>query len=85
MPIIAPLLYGIEEWLGDGTNGLVIEQTSESLASALTRFLALDQAAVQEMGARAAHDVRRFGREFYAPRWRKFYDALQKSSDGLLA
>ena len=85
LPIIAPLLYGIEEWLGDGTNGLVIEQTSESLASALTRFLALDQAAVQEMGARAAHDVRRFGREFYAPRWRKFYDALQKSSDGLLA
>ena len=85
LPVIAPLLYGIEEWLSDGRNGLVITPTPESVAAALTRFLGLDQAAVTAMGARAAADVQRFGLALYAPQWRQFYDTLQKSSHGHLA
>lgn len=85
LPVVAPLLYGIEEWLRDGENGLVITQTAESVAAALEQLLDLDQGAVKAMGARAADDVRRFGLGSYALRWCQFYGTLQKNGHDHLA
>jgi glycosyltransferase involved in cell wall biosynthesis len=85
LPLITPLLNGVEELIRDGENGLVITQASESVAAALRHLIGLDRSALKAMGSRAAQDVGRYAADQYAPRWRNFYETLQKSRDGHLA
>jgi glycosyltransferase involved in cell wall biosynthesis len=75
LPVIAPMLHGISEWIRDEKNGLVIMQTTDSVASALKRLWNLDRSILDAMGAEAAADVRRFALDNYAPQWRRLYDA----------
>ncbi len=41
LPVIAPLLHGIEEYLADGVDGFVVEQSLASVAAGIRRFMAL--------------------------------------------
>jgi glycosyltransferase involved in cell wall biosynthesis len=85
LPLIAPLLHGVDELIRHGENGLVITQMPESIAAALEQLVAMDRSAVRQMGVRAREDVQRYSLDLYAPRWREFYDALQIAAHDHLA
>ena len=77
LPLIAPRLHGIEELIRDGENGLVIEQTPESVTAALRRLMALDRAALRSMSERATEDVKGYAASPFGRRWRDLYHALE--------
>ncbi|PWC52980.1 glycosyltransferase family 4 protein [Azospirillum sp. TSO22-1] len=73
LPLIVTAVYGLEEVLRDGENGLLLEPTTDGLARALGRFLALSPAERRSMGEAAARTVTGCGEEPFAERWRSLY------------
>lgn len=53
LPVIAPRLHGIDEYLADGVDGFVVEQTPDSVAEGIRRFLALTPEERRSMSAMA--------------------------------
>jgi glycosyltransferase involved in cell wall biosynthesis len=81
LPIIAPLINGVEEILDDGHNGYVVSHSAESVSAALTRFAALDRAQRDEMGLAAARAVEQFNHDRFGKAWRDLYGRLTRVED----
>jgi glycosyltransferase involved in cell wall biosynthesis len=74
-PLLATPVYGIEEFLDDGKNGIALERSEEGIARAIARFVALSAAERRAMGEVARRDVARYATAHYVASWRAFYDA----------
>ncbi|MDQ4144964.1 MAG: glycosyltransferase family 4 protein [Actinomycetota bacterium] len=74
LPLIATRLYGVEEFLIDGENGLIVSPTAQDIALGVKRFLALSDAARRAMGERAAKSVQHFTVEDFLSAWRRLYE-----------
>ena len=74
LPLITPLLHGIEEIVIDGQTGYIVRRTVEDFAAALTRFVQLSVAVRTEMGRRARAQAAKYNEESFVANWRCFYN-----------
>ena len=73
LPLITPLLHGIEEIVRDQETGFVVNRTAEDFAAALTRFIELPAEERIQMGERARSAATRYDEEHFIANWRSFY------------
>lgn len=73
LPLIVSGMNGVEEFLRDGKNGILVDHTPVSVAGGIGRFLALPAEARQRMGVEAQHDVGRYDTKSFVAAWRHFY------------
>jgi glycosyltransferase involved in cell wall biosynthesis len=73
LPLIVTPISGVEEFLSDGKNGILVEQTPEAVADGLKRFLLLAPEARRAMGRQAQQDVERYRQERFVAAWRGLY------------
>jgi glycosyltransferase involved in cell wall biosynthesis len=77
LPIIAPLINGLEEFLVDGRNGCVIEHSVESIGDGVRRLAALSDEERLGLGAQAARDVEQYSEAAFVEHWRSLYHSLE--------
>lgn len=73
LPVIVPRLNGVEEFLDDGRNSLMMDRSVPGVREALLRFLRLSEAQRNAMGERARTDVAAYGCDRFAQAWDDFY------------
>jgi glycosyltransferase involved in cell wall biosynthesis len=73
LPLIVTPVHGLEEFVSDGQNGILIEATAESVARALTRFLCLTPDERKSIGEAAAQAVARYDETGFVGGWRAIY------------
>lgn len=73
LPVIAPLLNGVEDLIRDGENGFVTARTVDGVSEALHRFLEMPREAREEMGKRARASAAEYNQARFSERWRAFY------------
>jgi glycosyltransferase involved in cell wall biosynthesis len=83
LPVIATQLSGVEEFLVDGRNGILIADRSvEGILQALTRFLRMLPQERNEMGRRAQQDIGRYDTSSFVAKWKQFYEELDPAPLG---
>jgi glycosyltransferase involved in cell wall biosynthesis len=73
LPVVATRLNGVEEFLHDGRNGILVESSVEGIARGLWRLLGMPPGARREMGQQAQRDVARYDTPRFVCSWRRFY------------
>jgi glycosyltransferase involved in cell wall biosynthesis len=73
LPLIAPLLNGIEEIIQDGKNGIVVRCTVEEIAAGLQRFLGLPPKLRETMGVQAHLAAGTYGEARFIGNWQGLY------------
>jgi glycosyltransferase involved in cell wall biosynthesis len=73
LPLIVSPVNGVVEFLCDGKNGILVDQTAEGVARGLARFLALRPEARRAMGKQAQQDVSQYDTSSFVAAWRNFY------------
>jgi len=73
LPLIVSPVNGVVEFLCDGKNGILVDQTSEGVARGLARFLALPPDTRRAMGKQAQQDVIQYDTSTFVAAWRHFY------------
>jgi glycosyltransferase involved in cell wall biosynthesis len=76
LPLLVSHLNGVEEFLRDGENGILLERTPEGVAEGVRKFLAMPPEARRAMGERARLDARPYSSENFVAAWRTFYEGL---------
>jgi len=76
LPLIVTPLNGVEEFLRDGDNGILVERSSGGVARGISRLLAMPPEARRVMGQTAQRDVQRYATENFVAGWRAFYEGL---------
>ncbi len=78
-PILVSHLNGVEDFLIDGENGILLERSAAGVAKGVRRLLGLTDAQRREMVQRAQHDAREYSVEQFQSNWRDVYDQLSRS------
>jgi glycosyltransferase involved in cell wall biosynthesis len=73
LPVLSTPLNGVEDYLTDGQNGLLMERSVEGVTASLRRFLALSPGERRAMGLRARESMVQFTEEKFVERWRAVY------------
>jgi glycosyltransferase involved in cell wall biosynthesis len=73
LPIVVSHLYGVEEMLVDGDNGILVGTSVEGVRQGLERFLSLSPSARHAMGQGARQAVSVYSEEHFVDAWRTFY------------
>jgi len=76
VPLLVTAVNGVEEFIDDGRNGLLIERSPESIVDAIRRLAALAPAERRAMGECARRSVQRYGRDEFVSAWKDFYECL---------
>jgi glycosyltransferase involved in cell wall biosynthesis len=76
LPVIVTRLNGVEEYLRDGENGILVEGSSEGVARGISRLLAMPPEARRAMGQTAQRDVQPYATENFVAAWQEFYNGL---------
>lgn len=76
LPLLAPYINGVEDYLADGVNGFVIEQTTQGVVEGIERFLNLTPDERRQMGEMAAESVSVFTPARFVRAWRSFYEVV---------
>ena len=76
VPIVVSDLYGMEDVLIDGVNGLLVETTPVSIAAALAHLVELGPEGRSRLAERGLHDVQAYSEEAFVTRWRELYGLL---------
>jgi glycosyltransferase involved in cell wall biosynthesis len=74
LPLLVTPLYGVEEFIRHGENGLLLERTVDGVAEGLARFMALSPETRHALGEQARRDVARYAVDHFVRAWRAFYD-----------
>lgn len=82
LPLITTSVYGVEEFVRDGENGLLIERTVPGIAAGLLRFLDLSSASRNELGASARRSVGANSLVGFAEGWRALYREIAGIAGG---
>jgi glycosyltransferase involved in cell wall biosynthesis len=83
LPLLVPRLNGVEDYLIDGHNGILIERTSQSVAAAIQHLVAIGPSARKELGNAAQQAARQYSVENFVANWDEFIKA-QLNSHGYL-
>jgi glycosyltransferase involved in cell wall biosynthesis len=73
LPLLVTPLNGVEEFLRDGANGLLMERSASGVTECIVRFAGMSVEARQVMGRRAQNDVMRYGLSEFAAGWSRLY------------
>lgn len=79
LPLLFTPLDGVEEYLKDGHDCLLITLTPKRTTAALERFLSLTSAGRRELGMRAAHDTQKYDGAHFTRTWRAFYRGVDRA------
>ncbi len=74
LPLITPLLHGIEEIARDGVTGYLVGRTVDEFVRAMRRFVELPISQRAEMGRQARLSALQFDEKSFVDNWRRFYD-----------
>lgn len=77
LPLLVTRLSGVEEFIREGENGMVVERTVESISSALNRFVGLGADRRSKMGLASQRSVEDYSKENFVENWRAFYRSLK--------
>src|SRR6202158_2755844 len=77
LPLLVTPLNGVEEFLVDGQNGVLMGRTCEDVAQAIKKFAALSAQARRTMGEQARHSVERYSTEDFVDNWRGIYSCTR--------
>lgn len=77
LPLMVSPLHGVEEFLNDGVNGLLIERSVAGVVTGVRRFLELDRHQRRELGAQAQRDVSHYSVESFQAKWREVYREME--------
>jgi glycosyltransferase involved in cell wall biosynthesis len=81
LPLVATHVYGVEEVLKDGVNGIFIDGFSaEATEAALLRFVALGGDRRHQLGLEAQRSARRYDTVNFLTEWEQFYADSQGES-----
>lgn len=75
LPLITPLLHGVEEIVMDGETGYIVPRTVEAFAAALRRIVDATPEKRAEMGQRARAAAKAYDEQHFVANWRSFYQA----------
>jgi glycosyltransferase involved in cell wall biosynthesis len=73
LPILAGKIHGIEEFLNDEENGLLLDCSSAGVEIGLCKFIRISPAERLRMGSAARASVAAFGKQSFTQKWAKFY------------
>jgi len=73
LPLMVTQLNGVEEYLSDGKNGLLIERSVEGIEHGILRLLNMPPERRARLGEQARSDVGRYSVENFILAWRNFY------------
>lgn len=74
LPLVVSDLYGVQDFLVPGHNGIAVERTASSVAAALARLVALGPEERRDLGTRASEAVRDYTEQRYVEGWRAAYE-----------
>lgn len=80
LPLLVSRLYGVEDFLKDNTNGILVRRSPEDIQRGIAAVRSLPQAARETMGRKAQEDVQRFAVPQFILAWREFYRNLRGPS-----
>lgn len=75
LPLLVTPLNGVEEFLVDGQNGVLMGRTCEDVAQGIKRFVSLSPESRKAMGVQAMRSVERYSVGNFADGWRTIYSA----------
>jgi len=70
---ISSCFSGVDEFLRDGENGILIEPTADGVAYGIRRYLALPPEIRSAMGEQARQDVQAYSLPCFISAWREFF------------
>ena len=73
LPLLVTELNGVEEFLRDGENGLLMRRNACGVSECIARFAGMSVEARRNMGIRAQMDVKRYGLPEFVAGWSKLY------------
>jgi glycosyltransferase involved in cell wall biosynthesis len=73
LPLLVTPLNGVEEFLRDSENGLLMRRDVNAVCECIARFAQMPPEARSQMGRRAQEDVRRYGMVQFASAWSNLY------------
>ena len=73
LPLIVTPLYGVEEFVTSGIEGLVVDRSPEGLLAGMTQFRTLPPETQRLMGDRARLAVQKYSTDNFLLAWRAFY------------
>ena len=73
LPLLVTQLNGVEEFLRDGENGLLMTRSTSGVSECLARFAGMPVEARRRMGMRAQSDVKCYGIAEFVAGWSKLY------------
>lgn len=73
LPLIVTPLNGVEEFLRDGENGILVKREPQDICSAISRFFCLPAFVREEMGRQARTAVSRYKPASFAAAWARNY------------
>ena len=79
LPLLVSQLYGVEEILRDGENGILLPRNRKELETALRRFIARSSTERHSMGAQAQRDVASYGPTTFVDRWRCLFREMPQA------
>jgi glycosyltransferase involved in cell wall biosynthesis len=78
LPLLATRVYGVEEYLKDGVNGIVIDAFSpEAVEAALARFITLSSERRRQLGLEAQRLARGYDIPSFLTAWERFYAGVK--------
>jgi glycosyltransferase involved in cell wall biosynthesis len=73
LPLLVTPLNGVEEFLRDGENGLLMQRDAAGVSNCIARFAGMPTEARRTMGKRAQVDVQRYGLTEFVAGWARLY------------
>jgi glycosyltransferase involved in cell wall biosynthesis len=73
LPLMVTQLNGVEEYLSDGKNGLLLDRSVEGVERGIVRLLNMSPERRARLGEQARSDVGRYSVENFIFAWRNFY------------
>lgn len=75
LPPLVTQLHGVEEFLRDGENGILLETSARSIAAGIRRLVAMSRGELEKMGRQAQLGSQRYATSYFVDAWRCFYQA----------
>jgi len=73
LPIIVTPLYGVEDYLVDKQNGILVGRNVQEILNGINYFLSLSSKDLENMKQNAIKDTKKYSRENFLNNWRDFY------------
>jgi glycosyltransferase involved in cell wall biosynthesis len=77
LPLLITRLNGVEEFLQDGRNGIVLDRTADGIRTGLQSFLELNVQQRNLIGKFAHASVQKYSIDNFVAQWREFYSSFQ--------